>query len=72
MWKAKNYLIASFISFNNFAILQSWMCVFETSKVSELRELVGEIRNLGAHVAGDGRKALDYSASREPVNKDCT
>lgn len=48
------------------------MCVFETSKVSELRELVGEIRNLGAHVAGDGRKALDCSASREPVNKDCT
>lgn len=74
MWEAKNYLIASFISFNNFAINSSKLDVLylKPPQVSELRELVGEIRNLGAHVAGDGRKALDCFASREPVNQDCT
>lgn len=68
MWKAKNYLIASFISFNNFAINSSKLDVLylKPPQVSELRELVG------AHVAGDGRKALDCFASREPVNQDCT
>lgn len=53
-------------------IIQSWThCIWNLQSFRTER-IVGEIGNLGACVAEDGRKALDCSASREPVNQDCT